>query len=146
MKGEKWEKLSRYFLTSIGFYNPVPFTSRVIFPASSASLGLPTGLMVKNPPVNAGDTRDTGLIPGSGRPPGVGNGSPLQYSCLGNLVDRGAWQATVHGATESDTTEHTVQTLKKKVECLLRNSQILFTWKCDFIPHHGDCESIFNEG
>ena len=49
--------------------------------------------MVKNLPVNAGDS---GLIPGSGRSPGEGNGNPLQYSCLGNPMDRGAWQGTVH--------------------------------------------------
>ena len=59
--------------------------------------------MVKNPPVNAGDT---GLIPGSGRSPGEGNGNSLQYSCLENPMDRGAWQATVHrGGKESHTTE-----------------------------------------
>ena len=63
-------------------------------------------LRVKNPPANAGDVRDTGLIPGSGRSSGEGNGYPLQYSCLGNPMDRGAWQATVHGITkESDTIE-----------------------------------------
>ena len=49
---------------------------------------------VKNLPANAGDT---GSIPGSGRSSGEGNGNPLQYSCLGNPMDRGAWQATVHG-------------------------------------------------
>ena len=49
---------------------------------------------VKNPSVDAGDTRDMGLIPGSGRSLGVGNGNPLQYSCLENIVDRGAWQVT----------------------------------------------------
>ena len=49
--------------------------------------------MVKNPPANA---EDVGLIPGSGRSPGEGNGNPLQYSCLGNPMDRGAWWATVH--------------------------------------------------
>ena len=49
--------------------------------------------MVENLPVNAGDS---GLIPGSGRSPGEGNGNPLQYSCLGNPMDRGAWQGTVH--------------------------------------------------
>ena len=46
----------------------------------------------------AGDTGDLGLIPGSGRSPREGNGNPLQYSCLGNLINRGAWQATVHGS------------------------------------------------
>ena len=56
--------------------------------------------MVKNHPVNAGDTRDASLIPGWGRSPGEGNGNPLQYSCLGNTMDRGAWRATVHGGPE----------------------------------------------
>ena len=45
--------------------------------------------VVKNPPANAGDVRDTSLIPGLGRPPGIGNGNPLQYSCLENPMDRG---------------------------------------------------------
>ena len=58
---------------------------------------------VKNPPANAGDSRDSGLIPGSGRPPGEGNDNPLQYSCLGNVMDRGAWWVTVHGVTKSQT-------------------------------------------
>ena len=58
--------------------------------------------MVKNPPGNGGDT---GSIPGSGRSPGLRNGNPLQYSCLGNPMDIGAWQAAVHGVTkELDTT------------------------------------------
>ena len=61
--------------------------------------------MVKNPPANAGDVGDTGSIPGSGRSPGGGHGNPLQYSCLENSMDRGDWQATVHGVTESRTTE-----------------------------------------
>ena len=52
--------------------------------------------MVKNPPGNAGDIRDSGSILGLGRSPGGGHGDPLQYSCLENLMDRGAWQATVH--------------------------------------------------
>ena len=51
--------------------------------------------MVKNPPANAGDARALGSIPGVGRSPGVGNGDPLQYSCLENSMDRGAWQFTV---------------------------------------------------
>ena len=54
--------------------------------------------MVKNSPANAGDARDTGSIPESERSPGVGNGKPLQYSCLENSMGRGAWWATVHGA------------------------------------------------
>ena len=53
--------------------------------------------MVKNPPANVGDT---GLIPGSGRSHGEGNGNPFQYSCLGNSTDRRAWWATVHGVTK----------------------------------------------
>ena len=54
-------------------------------------------LAVKNPPANMGDARDSGSIPGSGRSPGVENGNPLQYSCLGNPLDRGAWWVTVYG-------------------------------------------------
>ena len=60
-------------------------------------------LVVKNPPANAGDLRDMGPIPGSGRSPGGGRGNTLQYSCLGNPMDRGAWQATVHGVAKSRT-------------------------------------------
>ena len=64
--------------------------------------GSPAGSVVKNLPANAGDS---GLIPGSGRSPGEEIGSLLQYSCLGNPMDRGAWQATVHEITkESDMT------------------------------------------
>ena len=53
-------------------------------------------LVVKNPPAKAGNIRDMGSIPGSRRSPGEGNGNPLQYSCLENSTDRGAWQAIVH--------------------------------------------------
>ena len=60
-------------------------------------------LVVKNPPANAGDLRDTGSIPGLERSPGGGNGNPLQYSCLENPMDRGAWWATIHGITKSQT-------------------------------------------
>ena len=52
-------------------------------------------LVVKNLPANTGDIREAGLIPGSGRSPGGGHGNPLQYSCLENPMDRGAWRATV---------------------------------------------------
>ena len=64
-------------------------------------------LEVKNLPSNAGDIRDMGLIPGLGRSPGEGHGYPLQYSCLDNPVDRGAWWAAVEGVIQSDTTVNT---------------------------------------
>ena len=64
-------------------------------------MGLPGGTVVKNPPANARDPRDVGLIPGSGRSPGVGKGNPHQYCCLENSIDRGAWRATVPGVTKS---------------------------------------------
>ena len=70
-------------------------------------------LVVKNPPVNARDIRDAGLIPAWGRSPGGGHGNPLQYSCLENPMDRGGWWATVHRVTESDTTEATEQAQAK---------------------------------
>ena len=60
--------------------------------------------MVKNPPAKAGDTRDVGSIPRSGRSPGEGNGNLLQHSCLENSMDRGVGQAAVHGTTELDMT------------------------------------------
>ena len=63
----------------------------------------PVGLVVKNLPANAGGARDASLILGSGRFLGEGNGKPLQYSCLGNPMDRGAWQVMVHGVAKSQT-------------------------------------------
>ena len=63
-------------------------------------MGFPGGSVVKNPPANAGDR---GSIPGSERSPGAGNGNSLQDSCLGNPMDRGAWQATVHTVAKSQT-------------------------------------------
>ena len=63
-------------------------------------MGFPGGSAVKNPPANGGDTSS---IPGLGRPPGGGDGSPLQYPCLENPVDGGAWRAAVHGVTKGQT-------------------------------------------
>ena len=64
-------------------------------------------IVVKNLNANAGDAGDKGLIPRSGKSPGGGHGSPLQYSCLENPIDRGTWGATVHRVTVSGTTEAT---------------------------------------
>ena len=69
-------------------------------------MGLPfkgVALVLKNPPANAGDTRESGSIPGLGRSPSVGNGNPLQYSCLENSKDRGAWWAIVYRVAQSRT-------------------------------------------
>ena len=64
-------------------------------------------LVIENPPANAGDLREAVSIPESGRSPGEGNGNPLQYSYLENLVDRGAWWATAHRVAESEMSEAT---------------------------------------
>ena len=66
-------------------------------------IGFTGGTVVKNLPANAENSRDTGSIPGSGRFPGVGDGNPLQYSCLENSMDRGAWWAIVNRVTKSGT-------------------------------------------
>ena len=99
--------------------------------------------MVKNLPANAGDPRDAGLIPGSGRSPGGGNGKPLQYSCLENPTDREAWRATVHGvAQNSDKTKqlktHTHQWLGRQASnpgsgdaALGRGTGVLHGMWCD---------------
>ena len=63
-------------------------------------MGFPGGSVVKNLPAKAGNAGDVGLISGSGRSPGGGNGHPIQYSCLGNIMVRGAWWATVHRVTK----------------------------------------------
>jgi len=67
-------------------------------------LGFPGGSVVKNLVANAGGAGDVGCSPGSGKSLAEGTGNPLQYSCLGNLIDREARWATVHGVKESDTT------------------------------------------
>ena len=82
-------------------------------------MGFTGGSMVKNSPANAGDAGDVGLIPGLGRTPRVGNGNPLQHSCLGNAMDRGAWRATVYGVkkswTKSQRTEYYLETKRDEV-------------------------------
>ena len=67
------------------------------------TVGCEVALVVKNQPPNAGDIRDLGSIPGLGISPGGGHGNPLQYSCLENPMDRGAWLAIAHRVTKSQT-------------------------------------------
>ena len=75
--------------------------SLAVIDAHCHAMGTPVlALVVNNPPANAGSIRDAVSIPGSGRSPGEENGYPLQCSCLGNPMDRGAWQAIVHGVTK----------------------------------------------
>ena len=71
------------------------------YPPSPATLLSKVALVVKNLPANSRDIRDVGSIPGSGRSPGGGHGNSLQYSCLQNVMDRGAWRATVHKVAKS---------------------------------------------
>ena len=67
--------------------------------------GFRGGSVVKNPSANVGDARDMGSVPGLGRSSGGGHGNPLQYSCLKNPMERGAWWATVHGVAELEVTK-----------------------------------------
>ena len=109
-------------------------------------------LVVKNPPANAEDPRNAGLIPGLGRSPGGGHGNPLQYSCLGNPVDRGAWWATVHGVTKSQTwlsewTELNWNCLKYTHWIMISDSTNMtkitpppFPWVHDYVAR--DCISV----
>ena len=95
-------------------------------------------LVVKNPPANAGDIRDAGSVPGSERSLGGGHGNPLQYSCLENPMDRGAWWTTVHGVTKSWTQlkqlsrhPHTLYCMDrpgKSIDCLVDGYLGCFCW------------------
>ena len=87
--------------------------------------------MVKNPSANAGDTRDVGLILGSARSPEVGNGNPLQYSCLENSIDRGAWWATVQQKVG-----HDLVTEQRQLYTLLKGSPLTI-----LKPGFGICKS-----
>ena len=82
-------------LTSVTSAKAGQYLSRTRHPKAFSKLGFPGGSVVKNLPANA---EDVGSISGSGRSPGRGHGNPLQYSCLGNPMDRGAWWATVYGS------------------------------------------------
>ena len=79
------------------------------------TLGFPGGSVVKESACSAGDTEDAGSIPGSARSPGGGNANPLQYSCLENFMNRGAWWSTAHGVANSSTrmSTHTKNPIKR---------------------------------
>ena len=113
---------------SVGHKGKALFLDSSLF-VLSAYVSAPIGSMVKNLPLYAGDV---GSIPELGRSPGEGNSNPLQYSCLENPMDRGAWWATVHGVAESDTT--TTQQQVTKLHCLdYCNFVVSFdSGKCEF--------------
>ena len=96
------EKSTGQGLETLGFNPHFILTSPMtwVFLNLNFLVGFPVGLVIKNPPASA---EDPGLIPGLERSPGVGNGKPFQYSCLKNPLDRGVWQAIVHGVTKSQT-------------------------------------------
>ena len=95
----------------------------------------------------AGDAGDAGLIPGSGRSPGEGNGNPLQYSCLENLMDRGAWQATAHGVAQesdmTDATQHAHALKHARILCIGKNCPRKFPcFGKAYIIAYADCKTI----
>ena len=97
-------KVSVQFSHTVMSNSATPWTAVLQASLSfTISQSFPDGTVVKNLPANAGDARDMGSIPGSGRCPGVGNGNPLQYSCLENPMDREVWQAIV--TKDSDMTQ-----------------------------------------
>ena len=91
-----------FFLINF-YWSVVALLCCVSFCCTSNISASQVALVVKNPPANAGDIRDVGSIPESGRSAKEGKGNPLQYSCLENPMDRGTWQATVHRITKSQT-------------------------------------------
>ena len=100
---------------------------KLLEPDGFVAWGFPGGTVVKNLPANTGAPRDMGLIPGLGRSPGEGNGKPLQYSCLENSMDRGAWQPAVREIAESDKTEHTYTHKKCSFFCHMEAFSTKFT-------------------
>ena len=105
-----WPHMFPLSFASLIFLLVLEFTKLIsIHCYFSESWGFLNGSVGKEFAYNAGNTGDTGLIPGSGRSSGEGNGIPLQYSCRENPMDRGAWQATFHEVAESDMIEHDVR-------------------------------------
>ena len=90
MDSNIWGEINAFWSTSTSF-----LLGKINYRASLVAQ------LIKNPPANAGDSKEAGLTPGSGRSPGEGNGNPLQYSCLENPMSRGAWWATIHGVPKS---------------------------------------------
>ena len=102
--------IARQALLSMGFsreeyWSGLPCSPPRHLPDAEIKWASQVALVIKNSPDNVGDLRNAGLILGSGRSPGGGHGNPVQYSCLENPMDRGAWWAMVHRITELDTTE-----------------------------------------
>ena len=95
--------------------------------------------MVKNLPANAGDTGNVDSTPGLGRSPGGGNGNSLQYSCLESPMDRGAWQATVHGVAKSRTQLRTSLPHYKVMSSLLTSKDIQGAFLCVY-----SCEDLLD--
>ena len=110
---------------------------------------LQVALVVRNPPANVGDIRDVGSVSGSGRSPGEGHGNPLQYFCLENPMNRGAWWATVHGeAKESDTTEMTASTysgVHAKMAEMSNYNGPHRAWKVRIIYHLPLCKKMLTD-
>ena len=92
----------------------VSLVKAVVFPIVTYGWASPVTLVVKKPPADAGDTRDVGSIRGLGRSPGKGHDNPRQYSSLENPMDKGAWRATAHSVTKSQTQ------LKRQHTCIAR--------------------------
>ena len=89
--------------TELDSFKTFPRLYLFIFKMLIVCYGFPGGSVVKNPSADAGDIGDAGSIPGLGRPTERGNGNPLQYFCLDNLLNRGAWWSLVHGVAKSPT-------------------------------------------
>ena len=100
-------------------YKVLPTTQDEFYSCLIIHKGLPGGAVVKNLPAMQ-EIQDVGSIPGSGRSPGVGSSNPLQYSCLENSIDRGAWQATVHGVAVRRLTRRSTRTIIYKLNSSLK--------------------------